>query len=49
MKKVIEKVRQTGSIGDTKDTFGRPKTNPSNANHEEVREYFGECPGTSNS
>ncbi|GFS88335.1 52 kDa repressor of the inhibitor of the protein kinase [Nephila pilipes] len=46
VKRVIEKFRQTGSIGDAKHT-GRPKTNRSNVNIEAERESAGESPGTS--
>ncbi|GFT07565.1 52 kDa repressor of the inhibitor of the protein kinase, partial [Nephila pilipes] len=46
VKRVIEKSRQTGSIGDAKNT-GHPKTCRSNANIEAVCENVDESPGTS--
>ena len=47
MKRLIEKFRETGPVGDLKHT-GRPKTSRSNVNIEAVRgESVGENPGTS--
>ena len=46
VKRLIEKFRETGSVGDAKHT-GRPKTSRSNVNIEAVRESVGENPGTS--
>ena len=46
VKRLIEKFRETGSVGDAKHT-GRPKTSRSNVNIEAVRESVGDNPGTS--
>jgi len=46
VKRLIEKFRETGSVGDAKHT-GRPKTSRSNVNIKAVRESVGENPGTS--
>ena len=47
MKRIIEKFRHTGSIGDVKHA-GHPKTSRCNVNIEAVHESDGENPGTSN-
>ena len=47
VKRVIQKCRHTGSIGNAKHG-GRPKTNRSNVNIEAVPESIGEGPGTLN-
>lgn len=46
VKRLIEKFRETGSVGDAKHT-GRPKTSRSNVNIEAVRASVGDNPGTS--
>lgn len=46
VKRLIEKFRETGSVGDAKHT-GRPKTSRSNVNIEAVRASVGDNPWTS--
>lgn len=43
VKRLIEKFRETGSVGDAKHT-GRPKTSRSNVNIEAVRASVGDNP-----